>query len=110
MSRPSRAQGVGNEVNAPSDVVSARTSCTGNGRCAGVVEIFQVVEKVIEPRLAVAISNLLAKACVRATLSDKCEPLWREVPVIFEALSLVRDGCNAEGLAGARSCPNRSIV
>ena len=81
--------------------------CAKNDRPNGVVFTFQVCGNKIEPTVPNRRRNLLAKDNIRAALADEVEPHGPEVPVIFDAL-LISGG--AERLAGARACPNRSVV
>jgi hypothetical protein len=79
----------------------------GNDRPDGVRVAFQVRTNKVEPSTSVRACNLLAKDCDRASLSDETPPVGPKVAGVFEAPRLAGA---AEGLAGATSCPNRSIV
>lgn len=73
----------------------------------GVTRSFHVSAYSVEPREAVLARNLFAKDDARLTLADEPMELGPEVALVCEALALARCG---EGLAGAGTCPNRSIV
>src|SRR5205814_1745410 len=50
---------------------------------------------------------LLSKEDCRAALADKGEPVRPKVTFVVETFLVA---CGAERLAGARACPNRSVV
>jgi hypothetical protein len=94
MSRPSRAHGVGKEVDALSDMVSPRACCCKNGRPAGVIAFFQVIKNSVEPLEPIPACNLLAKDAVRSALADEFFPCRPQVPMIVESLGMSGDGCD----------------
>ena len=78
-----------------------------NRRPEGVTDSFQVSRNKVEPRPARLALNLLSKDDWRAALPDEFEPDRPEVALVLEA-SLLSGG--AEGLAGAASGPNGSVI
>lgn len=103
----SLAAGVGHEEEALSDVRSAEARSAEIERPEGVARSFQVSLNSVEPSKSVLGRNLLAKDDVRGVGSNEAEELGPQVTVVSGAGALA---CRAEGLAGARSCPNRSGV
>jgi len=77
------------------------------GRPAGVALAFQVSENSVDPAPSNSRLNLLSKDDCRAALGDERKP--RRPQVAFVIGRLTRSG-GAERLAGATSCPNRSVV
>jgi len=101
------ATGVGHPEQSLPDVRRADAVCAQYRRPAGVTFRFQVCENSIDPSEPNRSLNLFAKDCVRATLADKPKPVRPKMSLVSaSALS----PCGAEGLAGARACPNRSLV
>jgi hypothetical protein len=80
--------------------------CAKYRRPAGVTKTFKVCEYSIEPAMPNRARNLLSKDDWRAALADEPGKLGPDVPLVRLALALARA---AEGLAGARACPNRSV-
>ena len=80
--------------------------CSQYVRPDRVALTFQVCRYSIEPIESNRLCNLLAKDALRSMLSDEPEENRPEVSFIFRP-SLLAGG--AEGLAGQRGCPNRSI-
>jgi hypothetical protein len=77
------------------------------GRPAGVAFVLPVSENSIEPAPSNCRLNLLSKDDCRAALGDERKP--RRPQVAFVIGRLARSG-GRERLAGATSCPNRSII
>ena len=71
----------------------------------GVAHGFQITSHSGEPGRSGR--NLLAKDCCRASLSDEPSPDRPEIAGVVEPLALARD---AERLAGATTCPNKSVI
>jgi hypothetical protein len=61
----------------------------------------------VEPVERVAARNLFSKDRCRAALADEIEPDGPEVALVFSASAF--SGA-AEWLAGAGTCPNRSVI
>ena len=76
-------------------------------RPEGVTRSFQVSLNSVEPSKSVLRRNLLAKDSDRLVGANEAEELGPQVTVVGKPA--FGPGC-AEGLAGARSCPNRSGV
>jgi hypothetical protein len=77
------------------------------GRPAGVAFAFQVSANKIEPAPSKRRFNLLSKDCCRAPLGDERKPARPQVTLVIGRLACA--GCR-EGLAGAGTCPNRSVI
>jgi hypothetical protein len=99
------ARAVGHKPESVSKVV--RTCARGLDRRAphGVAQGFQITSHKAEPFSRAR--NLFSKDDWRVSLCDELSPMRPKVPVIVEALARAGE---AKGLAGATSCPNRSIV
>jgi hypothetical protein len=97
--------GVGQPVEALSNVWRADAVCANNRRPAGVISSFQVCRYSIEPTFSNRCRNLFPKDILRAALADEVEENWPEVA--FVGLAKLLSG-GAEWLAGAGACPNRS--
>jgi hypothetical protein len=74
---------------------------------AGVDFTFQISSHSVEPTVASRSSNLFAKDDRRSAGGNKSKEVRPQMPWIAFASLLAGD---AKGLAGAGSCPNRSIV
>ena len=101
------ASGVGHEPKALSDVRRFDARSAQIRRPDGEVLRFQVSRNRIEPRESIRARNLLSKHDWRAALADEPKPRRPEMTGIFEALAFAGA---AEGLAGARARPNRSVI
>jgi hypothetical protein len=95
------------EPSSLSDMGRADAASWKYGRPAGVAFLFQVRENKVEPAPANCRLNLLSKNDCRAALGDERKPRRPQVASVIGRLS--RAGCG-EGLAGARACPNRSVI
>jgi hypothetical protein len=108
---PSDAAGVGQPFSNPpealSDVRRADARSAEINRPTGVARCFQVSVYKVEPTEAVFACNLLTKDDVRAALADEVVEGWPEMPLISKPRSFA---CRAERLAGARPCPDGSVI
>jgi hypothetical protein len=77
------------------------------GRPAGVAFRLQVSENKVEPAPSNRRLNLLTKDSLRAALADERKPRRPQVAVVIACLALAG---GAEGLAGAGTGPNRSVI
>jgi hypothetical protein len=73
----------------------------------GVAFSFQVIANKIEPSVGNRAFNLLTKDCVRLALLDEAKP---RRPKVAGIISPSLGACRTEGLAGAATGPNRSVV
>jgi hypothetical protein len=73
----------------------------------GVIRCFQVSAYKVEPAETVATGNLLSSHDWRAALRDEAIEVGPEVAIVGNASAL---SGRTEGLAGARPCPDRSVV
>jgi hypothetical protein len=101
------SRGVGHEPKSLSDVRRADAASWQYGRPAGVAFAFQVSENSVEPAPSNRRLNLLSKDDCRAALGDERKPRRPQVAFVIGRLAFAG---GAEGLAGARACPNRSVV
>ena len=104
---PFGVHGVGHPVKPLPDVGASEARRAGIDRPRGVRILFQVSEYKVEPSKAVFACNLLAKDNERAALADEPEPIRPEMARIIESFAFAG---GAERLAGATSCPNRSVI
>jgi hypothetical protein len=104
---PSDFWGLRHEVQSVSDMrrTDARSRDTGSPKA--VTFSFHVILNKIEPSVFNRAFNLFAKNNVRLALLDKFEPDGPQVTLVVDAFA---GACNTEGLAGATTCPNRSVV
>jgi len=107
LSRLSLAIGRGNEVKPLGNLRSAEARSTGIDRPDGVSLCFQVSANKVEPSESVLACNLLAKHNVRSLLADEPEEVRPQMALIIECAAAPRA---AEGLAGAASRPDFSII
>jgi hypothetical protein len=98
---------VGHEPQSLPDVRRADATSWKYGRCAGVALRFQVSENSVEPAPSNCRFNLFSKDDCRAALGDERKPRRPQVALVIGRLA--RTG-GAEGLAGATTCPNRSVI
>jgi hypothetical protein len=85
----------------------ARARSRETNRPEGVTFSFQVSLNKIEPSVLKRCFNLLAKNNCRTALADEAEPFRPQMAVVSNAFLITR---RREGLAGARACPNRSVI
>jgi len=83
----------------------ARSAQIGGPDCIG--HVFQVNAYSSEPGASIRARNLFSKHDWRRALGDEASKLGPEVAGVFDALALAG---RAERLAGAATCPDRSIV
>jgi hypothetical protein len=102
------ATGVGHEPKPGSDVGRPDTASWQYGRPAGVPRAsFQVSENNVEPTPSNRRLNLLSKDDCRTPLGDERKPARPQVAFVIARRALAG---GAEGLAGAGTGPNRSVV
>lgn len=77
------------------------------GRPAGVALALQISENKVEPAPSNRRLNLLSKDSWRAALREERKPRRPQVTLVIGRLALTG---GREWLAGATSCPNRSII
>jgi hypothetical protein len=104
---PSVARGVGQPVEALSDLVRARATSRERDRPEGVTQRFQVILYKVDPRVCVAARNLLSKDSCRAALADEVMEGRPEVPLVSKPKTLAWRG---ERLAWAGARPDRAVV
>jgi hypothetical protein len=78
-----------------------------NGRPAGVTDSFQVSTHSVEPVLSNRCRNLLSHDDIGPAGTDKAEELRPEVAFVGGTAALP---CDAEGLAWARTGPERAVI
>ena len=103
----SRVMGVGHPVKSVSDVRRTDARRRERDRPEGVTQGFQVSVYKVDPRACVLTRNLLSNDCWRSALRDEVVEGWPQMPLVIKPSSFA---CRAERLAGARACPNSSIV
>ena len=103
----SRVVGVGHPVKSVTDVRRTDARRRKRDRPEGVTQGFQVSVYKVDPRACVAARNLLSKHCWRSALRDEVVEGWPQMPLVIKPGAFA---CRAERLAGARACPNSSIV
>lgn len=81
--------------------------CAKIRRRSGVTCSFQVCRHMIPPCVASSAGNLLAKYDSRTALADEPEKIGPQMALVFE--TALGAGLT-EWLAGARTCPNRSVI
>jgi|TARA_R110000824_G_scaffold301238_1_gene489255 hypothetical protein len=99
--------GVGHEPQPLSDVRSPDATSRKTDRPDGVAFSFQVIANKIEPPVTNRAFNLFTKDDVRLALADELKP---RRPKVARIVSPSLGARRAEGLTGARTCPNRSVV
>ena len=100
-----RLDGVGHKPITIPKVVRTRASGLDRKAPHGVIQRLQITVDKGDPLSRVR--NLLSKDCWRIPLGDESTPNGPEVARIFKAFLATGDG---EWLAGARACPNRSVI
>jgi hypothetical protein len=107
VSPPPLMRGVGHKPQSISAMGRIDGTSRDNGRPAGVADAFQVRMHSVEPILANRCRNLLSHDDRGPAGTDEAEEDGPEVAVVLFARAFAGDG---EGLAGARSGPERPIV